>query len=254
SETYTWAANGQDYTTAQSGLTITNDGCTADDVLNLTVTPKPADDVTNATICSGETYTWAANGQDYTTAQSGLTITNDGCTADDVLNLTVTPQTVWYLDADGDGYAISTVSDCSSPGIEYTSSVLPVTDCDDTPGTGANIYPGAPEITDDGIDQDCDGFDQTTLDRDKLEFRNISVLPNPFGNTINIDLPSSYNSVEFGIQIFDMNGRLVIDRQYSSSNRRISVNGLDQLDQAPYVVKIINIETGFSMMKQLIKF
>ncbi|WP_188407908.1 M14 family zinc carboxypeptidase, partial [Hyunsoonleella pacifica] len=34
---------------------------------------KPADDVTNATICSGETYTWAANGQDYTTAQSGLT-------------------------------------------------------------------------------------------------------------------------------------------------------------------------------------
>ncbi|WP_298343552.1 M14 family zinc carboxypeptidase, partial [uncultured Algibacter sp.] len=91
-ETYTWAANGQDYTTSQSALTITNDGCTANDVLNLTVTPKPADDVTTVTICSGETYTWAANGQDYTTSQSALTITNDGCTANDVLNLTVTPK------------------------------------------------------------------------------------------------------------------------------------------------------------------
>ncbi|WP_298556711.1 M14 family zinc carboxypeptidase, partial [uncultured Algibacter sp.] len=46
-------------------------------VVTVTAT-KPADDVTNATICSGETYTWAANGQDYTTNQTGTTITNDG--------------------------------------------------------------------------------------------------------------------------------------------------------------------------------
>ncbi|PWH82177.1 hypothetical protein DIS18_13025, partial [Algibacter marinivivus] len=61
---------------------------------NLNILPsctKPADDVTNAIICSGETYVWAANGASYTTNQSALTITNDGCTADDVLNLTVTP-------------------------------------------------------------------------------------------------------------------------------------------------------------------
>src|SRR5690606_24191990 len=87
-ETYTW--NGVDYTTAQSGTRISNDGCTADLVLNLTVTPKPADVVTNETICSGETFTW--NGVDYTTAQSGTRISNDGCTADLVLNLTVTPK------------------------------------------------------------------------------------------------------------------------------------------------------------------
>ncbi|MFI1770127.1 GEVED domain-containing protein, partial [Thalassobellus citreus] len=53
---------------------------------------KPTDIVTNATICSGETYTWTAgNGNDYTTNQSGVRVTNDGCTADLVLNLTVTP-------------------------------------------------------------------------------------------------------------------------------------------------------------------
>ncbi|WP_428740609.1 gliding motility-associated C-terminal domain-containing protein, partial [Tenacibaculum sp.] len=42
-------------------------------------------------ICSGESYTWAANGVTYTTDQN-ITITNDGCTADQVLNLTVTPK------------------------------------------------------------------------------------------------------------------------------------------------------------------
>ena len=85
-ESYTW--NGTVYTTNQSGTTITNDDCTANQVLNLTVTPKPAAIVTNKTICSGESFTWM--GTVYTTNQTGTTITNDGCTANQVLNLTVT--------------------------------------------------------------------------------------------------------------------------------------------------------------------
>ncbi|SNR85555.1 conserved repeat domain-containing protein, partial [Flavobacterium sp. ov086] len=91
-ETYTWTVNGIDYTTNQTGLRISHDGCTADEVLNLTITPKPTDVVTNKTICSGETYTWSANGIDYTSNQTGLRIPHDGCTADEVLNLTVTPK------------------------------------------------------------------------------------------------------------------------------------------------------------------
>ena len=89
---YTWTANSTAYTTSQSGLRIVNNGCTADQVLNLTVTPKPADVITTATICSGATYTWTANSTAYTTSQNGLRIVNDGCTADQVLNLTVTPK------------------------------------------------------------------------------------------------------------------------------------------------------------------
>ena len=89
--TYTWSANATGYTTGQTALTITNDGCTANQVLNLTVTPKPADIVTNATICSGATYTWSVNNEQYT-ASGAVTITNDGCTANQVLNLTVTPK------------------------------------------------------------------------------------------------------------------------------------------------------------------
>ncbi|MBF4467516.1 hypothetical protein IRZ99_19865, partial [Flavobacterium sp. LC2016-12] len=91
-QNYTWPANGIVYTTSQTGLRISNNGCMADQVLNLTVTPKPADSITTQTICSGQTYTWPANGIVYTTSQTGLRINNDGCTADLVLNLTVTPK------------------------------------------------------------------------------------------------------------------------------------------------------------------
>ncbi|WP_243721296.1 DUF6443 domain-containing protein, partial [Aquimarina spinulae] len=49
---------------------------------------------------------------------------NDGSSA-------IHPNTVWYKDSDGDGFAIATKKQCSSPGAGYTLSVLPVTDCHD---------------------------------------------------------------------------------------------------------------------------
>ncbi|MNS22901.1 5-methyltetrahydropteroyltriglutamate--homocysteine methyltransferase [compost metagenome] len=88
-ETYTWLANGITYSTSQTGLKITNDGCTADEILNLTVGSKPADVVTTESICPGDKFIWPVNGVEYSTAQNGLRIINNGCTADQVLNLTI---------------------------------------------------------------------------------------------------------------------------------------------------------------------
>ena len=48
---------------------------------------------------------------------------------------TINPDTVWYLDADGDNYAISTLTQCANPGAGYTQTVLPVTDCNDNDAT-----------------------------------------------------------------------------------------------------------------------
>jgi gliding motility-associated-like protein len=49
----------------------------------------------------------------------------------DDADFNINPDTVWYLDADGDNYAVSTTTQCTSPGAGYTTTVLPLTDCDD---------------------------------------------------------------------------------------------------------------------------
>lgn len=67
----------------------------------------------------------------------------------------------WYLDADGDNFAIATVVSCNSPGSGYTTSVLPITDCDDN---NANINPSASDVLDNGIDENCDGEDASSFD------------------------------------------------------------------------------------------
>ena len=67
----------------------------------------------------------------------------------------------WYVDADGDGYgdAAASVDACDQPAGYVANS----TDCDDA---DSGIYPGATEVLSDGIDQDCDGTDDTVLDSD----------------------------------------------------------------------------------------
>ena len=62
------------------------------------------------------------------------------------------PLVLWFPDADGDGWGVSTgaVDVCTAPGGYAAVSG----DCDDT---DAEIYPEALDLPGDGIDADCDG-------------------------------------------------------------------------------------------------
>ncbi|MDP2311098.1 MAG: MopE-related protein [Pseudomonadota bacterium] len=72
-----------------------------------------------------------------------------------------------YLDSDRDGYGTTTVIDSDDLDCADAGESGVVTDCDDA---SASDYPGAAEVCDDGIDQDCDLLDDvcpgtvTTLD------------------------------------------------------------------------------------------
>jgi uncharacterized protein (TIGR03382 family) len=59
---------------------------------------------------------------------------------------------VAFVDADGDGYGSTEAEVCAGT-VGYVDNP---DDCDDT---DPSVYPGATEILEDGIDQDCDGGD-----------------------------------------------------------------------------------------------
>ncbi len=65
-----------------------------------------------------------------------------------------TDASTWHPDSDGDGYGDSEVetSACAAP----EGYIADGSDCDDA---SASVHPGAVELPDDGLDQDCDGED-----------------------------------------------------------------------------------------------
>lgn len=79
----------------------------------------------------------------------------------------VTETKTWYKDSDGDGYSDGTsqISTSRPSSTYYEASELhsAAGDCDDTDDS---INPGATEIADDKIDQDCTGYDLTTWYKD----------------------------------------------------------------------------------------
>ena len=70
-----------------------------------------------------------------------------------------------FEDGDGDGYidGLTTIrsedADCADPGEALRTAARG--ECDDT---RADVNPAQPEVADDGIDNDCDGTDDTTAD------------------------------------------------------------------------------------------
>jgi hypothetical protein len=94
---------------------------------------------------SSTTYTYSY------TAPNGCSATSSSA------NITVTPQPLWYLDSDNDGYYTGVgIASCTSPGTGYTTAtLLGGGDCDDS---NAAINPGATEICYNNIDDNCNGL------------------------------------------------------------------------------------------------
>jgi hypothetical protein len=83
------------------------------------------------------------------TAPTGYVSSNTDC---DDSNALLNPTTLWYEDADGDGYYGNTQVACLSPGVTYSLS-HGLDDCDDA---HASVNLGATEVCD-GLDNNCNG-------------------------------------------------------------------------------------------------
>ena len=110
-----------------------------------------------------------------------------------------------------------------------------------------SIYPGAPEIPDNGIDEDCDGVDSTTTSIHHIGATSIEIFPNPFDNYI---ILKSTDNQHFRIQIIDVNGKLIFDE--SRKGIQISID-LDHLISGIYFMQITHSKSNASETIKVLK-
>uniref|UniRef100_UPI0024959960 T9SS type A sorting domain-containing protein n=1 Tax=Seonamhaeicola maritimus TaxID=2591822 RepID=UPI0024959960 len=164
----------------------------------------------------------------------------------------INPDTVWYLDADGDDYAVSTMTQCTSPGAGYTTIVLPLTDCNDG---DAAINPGATEILDNGVDDDCNPNTGDTLSIEEFNLKNFKILPNPFNTELFIHIPETFQNETFHLRLYNILGELIMEKKWkNTSNRVFKLEKLGTLQEGVYVLKIILNTSNKSIVKSVVKY
>ena len=89
----------------------------------------------------------------------------------------------------------------------------------------------------------------STLGIENLDVNTVRIFPNPFKNSITIKTPTQNN---YGVEVFDVSGRVILNQKYSTGNGTINLN-LGTLSQGAYFIKVSDLESHSSVTKQIIK-
>ena len=135
----------------------------------------------------------------------------------------------FYLDFDEDGFgnATDSIQGCETP-TGYADNKL---DCDDEDDS---IYPGADEIPDDGIDQDCDGEDLVT-GINEIDGITYHYYPNPATDKVNILFSNDFSGT---IEVFDSAGKQM--SKVSNKNKIEIILNVQNLMPGLYFLQISN--------------
>lgn len=115
----------------------------------------------------------------------------------------------FYLDNDGDTFGDALIDTTSCLEV-ITGYVTVNTDCNDY---NSAIYPGATEIADNGIDEDCNGFDLITGIGPLINENLISIHPNPTNSILYIET-DNFSTTGVFIEIFNMPGEKIAAKSF----------------------------------------
>lgn len=138
----------------------------------------------------------------------------------------------YYLDSDNDQYGAG-IGLVSCQAIPIPGYVLVNGDCDDM---NPNVYPGATEILNNDLDENCDGVDGYLGLADgyiDVSLINVDIVPNPSNGSFSLNFDSEMTDVL--VQITDMSGKALFQSNMSGSS--IPLNQT-QLKPGTYLVHV----------------
>ncbi len=142
-----------------------------------------------------------------------------------------------YVDGDGDGFGVTSSEMITC---ELLSGYVETPDdCDDTNPT---VYPGAEEVLDNDIDEDCDGSDLS--DVHDLGDIQVTIFPNPVSEHIFITVSTFLN---YEATLFDINGRPLT--QINNANTIL----MSDYPGGIYLLQVTDLNSGESIVERIIK-
>ncbi len=156
------------------------------------------------------------------------------------------PTNAYFLDSDDDGYGDleASLDTCiTDPPTGYVTNNL---DCDDS---NELIFPGADEIPNNGIDEDCDGMDLTIGVKENNLNHLIDIFPNPVKNTLTIHF--EYTG-DMNLQVISNDGKLLIEKSITFVSNS-AIFDFNNLPQGVYFLKLSDESGENQYLEKIIK-
>jgi len=93
----------------------------------------------------------------------------------------------------------------------------------------------------------------STLGVEDNELEALNIYPNPFNNSITINLPRGFDSQNMAINLYDLRGRIISTLPVINSNNSIQIDNLNKLSVGSYLLKIVDKINSKQIIKKLIK-